>query len=105
MSVRVLEVGCYREEEVTFSPVIPPTVDYCGCNSYSPSVESPELTYVLLLKPGAGQNTVMHTSTTYLSTHTVYQYKIQFFDYLGGIWPYWKMDTGKHNFHEILLLF
>ena len=23
----------------------------------------------------------------------------------GGIWPYWKMDTGKHNFHEILLLF
>ena len=22
--------------------------------------------------------------------------------YLGGIWPYWKMDTGKHNFHEIL---
>ena len=25
--------------------------------------------------------------------------------YFGGIWPYWKMDTGKHNFHEILLLF
>ena len=41
----------------------------------------------------------------YLSTHTVYQYKIQFFHYLGGIWPYWKMDTGKHHLHEILLLF
>ena len=25
--------------------------------------------------------------------------------YFGGIWPHWKMDTGKHNFHEILLLF
>ena len=37
-------------------------------------------------------------------THTVYLYKIQFFHYLGGIWPYWKMDTGKHKFHEILLL-
>ena len=22
----------------------------------------------------------------------------------GGIWPHWKADTGKHNFHEILLL-
>ena len=32
-----------------------------------------------------------------------YQYKIQVF-YFGDIWPYWKMDTGKHNFHEILLL-
>ena len=31
--------------------------------------------------------------------------KIQFFHYFGGIWPHWKMDTGKHNFHEILLLF
>ena len=41
----------------------------------------------------------------YLSTYTVYLYKIQFFHYLRGIWPYWKMDTGKHNFHEILLLF
>ena len=42
---------------------------------------------------------------SYLSTHTVYQYKIQFFHYFGGIWPYWKMNTGKHNFYEILLLF
>ena len=40
---------------------------------------------------------------SYLSTHTVYQYKIKFFHYFEGIWPYWKMDTGKHNFHEILL--
>ena len=33
--------------------------------------------------------------------------KIQFFFslFLGEIWPYWKMDTGKHNLHEILLLF
>ena len=31
--------------------------------------------------------------------------KYFFFHYFGGIWPYWKMDTGKHNFHEILLLF
>ena len=23
----------------------------------------------------------------------------------GGGWPYWKMDTGKHNFRDILLLF
>ena len=37
----------------------------------------------------------------YLSTHTVYLYKIQFFSLL---WPHWKMDTGKHSFHEILLL-
>ena len=42
---------------------------------------------------------------TYLSTHTVHQYKIHFFHYFGGIWPYWKMDTGKHNFQEILLWF
>ena len=42
---------------------------------------------------------------TYLSTHTVYQVKIQFFHYFRGVWPYWKMDTGKRNFHEILLLF
>ena len=41
----------------------------------------------------------------YLSTHTVYQHKIQFLHYFRGIWPYWKMDTGKHHFHEILLLF
>ena len=34
---------------------------------------------------------------SYLSTHTVYQYKMQFYHYFGGIWPYWKMDTGKHN--------
>ena len=39
---------------------------------------------------------------TCLSTHTVYQYKILFFSPLfWGIWLYWKMDTGKHNFHEI----
>ena len=43
---------------------------------------------------------------SYLSTHTVYQYKIYLFIfYLGEIWPYWEMDTGKHNFHEILLWF
>jgi len=24
---------------------------------------------------------------------------------LTYLWPYWKMDTGKHNFHEIVLLF
>ena len=48
--------------------------------------------------------------TAYLSAHTVYHYKIQLFFVvvvfliiLGGIWPYWKMDPGKHNFHEILL--
>ena len=48
----------------------------------------------------------------YLSTHTVYQYKILFFLGVGAggggggrIWPYRKIDTGKHNFHEILLLF
>jgi len=41
----------------------------------------------------------------YLSTHTVYQYKIQVFHYFGGIWPYWKMNTRKQNFREILLLF
>ena len=38
----------------------------------------------------------------YLSTHTVYQYKIQF------LFCFWegmaKLDTGKHNFH-ILMLF
>ena len=42
---------------------------------------------------------------TYQSTHTVYQYKIHFFHYFGGIWPHRKINTGKHNFHEILLLF
>ena len=42
---------------------------------------------------------------TYLSTHTVYQYKNFKNHYFVGIWPYWKMDTGKHNFHEILLSF
>ena len=30
--------------------------------------------------------------------------KYSFYFYFGGIWPYWKMDAGKHNFHEILLL-
>ena len=28
-----------------------------------------------------------------------------FFHYFKRIWPYWKMDTGKHYLHEILLLF
>ena len=36
-----------------------------------------------------------YPKVTYLSTHTVYQYKIQFLHYFRGIWPYWKMDTGK----------
>ena len=40
----------------------------------------------------------------YLSTRTVYQYKILKNHYFGGIWPYWKIDTGRHNFHEIVLL-
>ena len=31
--------------------------------------------------------------------------KYFFFIILGGIWPFRKMDTGKHNLHEILLLF
>ena len=39
---------------------------------------------------------------SYPSTHTVYQYKIQF------LFCFWegmaKLDTGKHNFH-ILMLF
>ena len=30
--------------------------------------------------------------------------KYSFFHYFGEIWPYWKMDTEKRNFHEILLL-
>ena len=30
--------------------------------------------------------------------------KYNFFIILGGIWPHWKINTGKHNFHEILLL-
>ena len=46
-----------------------------------------------------------NTEFAHLSTHTVYRHKIQFLRYFRGIWPYWKMDTGKHNFHEILLLF
>ena len=49
--------------------------------------------------------------SSYLSTHTVYLHKI--FKKIiiggggggGGVWPYWKMDTGKHKFHEILLLY
>ena len=51
------------------------------------------------------QNDLASNRSSYLSTHTVYQYKINFFHYFGGIWPYWKMDTEKHNFHELLLLF
>ena len=42
--------------------------------------------------------TIQSQTSAYPSTHTVYQYKIHFFHYFGGIWPYWKMDTGKHNF-------
>ena len=42
-------------------------------------------------------------SIAYQSTWTVYWYKIQFFHYFRRIWPYWKMGTGKHNFHEMLL--
>ena len=42
---------------------------------------------------------------TYLLTHIVYQYKIYKKSLFGGIRPYRKTDTGKHNFHEILLLF
>ena len=37
---------------------------------------------------------IQFTSIKYIKNH-----------YFGEIWPYWKMDTGKHNFHEILLLF
>ena len=54
---------------------------------------------------------VLDTLHVYLSTHTVYRYKRlkhKKIIILGGyaiIWPCWKMDTGKHNFHEILLLF
>ena len=33
----------------------------------------------------------------YLSTYTVYPYWIRFFHCFGGIRPYWKKDTGKHN--------
>ena len=25
--------------------------------------------------------------------------------YFRGIWPYWRMDTGKHHFHEICCCF
>ena len=39
----------------------------------------------------------------YLSTHTVYLSKKFKNHYFGGVRPYWKMDTGKHKFHEILL--
>ena len=42
---------------------------------------------------------------TYLSTHSVHPYKNFKNHYLGGIWPNRKTVTGKHNFHEILLLF
>ena len=34
---------------------------------------------------------------------TSIKYKNHFF--FLNIWPYWKTDTGKHSFHEILLLF
>ena len=37
----------------------------------------------------------------YLSTHTVYWYKIVFPLFGGYGHHYWKMDPGKHNFHEI----
>ena len=41
------------------------------------------------------------TRVTYLSTYTGIKYKKIII--LGGISPFWKMDTGKHNFQEILL--
>ena len=47
-------------------------------------------------------NFMIELEGAHLSTHKVYQYKIQFL--LFFLWPYWKMETGKHNFHEILLL-
>ena len=43
---------------------------------------------------------------SYLSTHRVYQYKIQFLIILGGYGHnYWKMDTGRYHFHEIWCCF
>ena len=47
-----------------------------------------------------------------VSTYSLPVYN-SFFHYFGGgeggggdmAIIYWKMDTGKHNFHEILLLF
>ena len=45
---------------------------------------------------------IFHTCQPRLFTGIKY---IFFFHYFGGIWHYWKMDTGKHNFHKILLLF
>ena len=47
--------------------------------------------------------------TAYLSTHTVYQYKINKNLIIGGGgggggYGHRTIDTGKYNFHEILLL-
>ena len=39
-----------------------------------------------------------------ITASCIYQYKKFKNHYFRGIWPYWKADTGKHNFHEILLL-
>ena len=39
-------------------------VRYCGCGNDGPSVESPELTNVLPLKPQVGQNVAVHASPT-----------------------------------------
>ena len=42
---------------------------------------------------------VLKHTFAYLSTHTVYQYKIIFMGGGGGGGgAYWKTDTGKHNF-------
>ena len=41
----------------------------------------------------------------YLSTHTVYQYKIQFLLDLGGIWPSRKIDTGNIIFMRFCCCF
>ena len=54
---------------------------------------------------------VIFVPVSYLSTHTVYWYNKIIKKSLwgggggGGVWPYWKMDTRKRNFHEVLLLF
>ena len=48
--------------------------------------------------------TIKYRNVAYLSTHTVYQFKVRkkiMGGGGGGIWL-WKIDTRKHNFHEIL---
>ena len=51
---------------------------------------------------------IQHTCQPIQFTSIKYSFSFIYlfiFVFFGGIWPYWKMDTGKHNFHEILLLF